>query len=69
MLDKVPGKDVTVHVIAARVRMDMKVSFQDFYFDHRVSYFPVQLAGYLCIDTRTLFYQEVGATGPAFRYT
>lgn len=26
MLSKVPGKDVTVHIIAARVRMDMKVS-------------------------------------------
>lgn len=25
MLSKVPGKDVTVHIIAARVRMDMKV--------------------------------------------
>ena len=40
MLDKVPGKDVTVHVIAARVRMDMKVSLQDFYFDHRVLLLP-----------------------------
>lgn len=27
VLDKVPGKQVTVHVIAARVRMDMKVSY------------------------------------------
>lgn len=26
MLSKVPGKNVTVHIIAARVRMDMKVS-------------------------------------------
>lgn len=25
MLSKVPGKDVVVHIIAARVRMDMKV--------------------------------------------
>ncbi len=32
MLSKVPGKDVTVHIIAARVRMDMKV---------RVRFFPV----------------------------
>eukprot|EP00752_Nemacystus_decipiens_P009664 g8633.t1 len=27
MLSKVPGKNVTVHVIAARVRMDMKIAF------------------------------------------
>ncbi|CAM9177305.1 unnamed protein product [Ectocarpus sp. 12 AP-2014] len=27
MLSKVPGKDVTVHIIAARVRMDMKIAF------------------------------------------
>lgn len=29
MLSKVPGKDVTVHIIAARVRMDMKVCEND----------------------------------------
>ncbi|CAM9888294.1 unnamed protein product [Scytosiphon promiscuus] len=27
MLSKVPGKDVVVHIIAARVRMDMKIAF------------------------------------------
>ncbi|CAM9449006.1 unnamed protein product [Pylaiella littoralis] len=27
MLSKVPGKDVAVHIIAARVRMDMKIAF------------------------------------------
>lgn len=29
MLSKVPGKDVTVQIIAARVRMDMKVGDGD----------------------------------------
>ena len=37
MLEKVPGKDVTVHVIAARVRMDMKVGVRDIVFYRHAS--------------------------------
>ena len=34
MSSKVPGKNVTVHIIAARVRMDMKVSETTVFFIH-----------------------------------
>ncbi|CAM9528289.1 unnamed protein product, partial [Laminaria digitata] len=40
MLSKVPGKDVTVHVIAARVRMDMKIAFGEVKDDIRRAFEP-----------------------------